>query len=263
MKLNANFVFFVLIVVAAETSAADKGDGELLKVLAKERKEMSNIFQQENAELRRDDQKLRERDEKLHDRIDKMAEQMSKQNEQMGKQISKQNEQISKLHGKNDKLQNRNKKLEQQINKLHQKLQRQADPQISPLHGSLMKTVREKDQNGTSGNVDTLKIMTELKQFVKSEIKEFLMNERICVSGKIGGRDSGSNRVTTTHHVNFGYEFPRKPAFSVAISYYRDYYAVYFWKEVEATVSEVTNSSAKIAVRKKDVWWSVSWIACL
>ena len=67
------------------------GDGDLLKVLAKERKEMSNIFQQQNAELRRDDQKLRERDEKLHDRIDKMAEQMGKQNEQ-----------ITRLHGKND-----------------------------------------------------------------------------------------------------------------------------------------------------------------
>ena len=74
------------------------GDGDLLKVLAKERKEMSNIFQQQNAELRRDDQKLRERDEKLrelgeklHDRIDKMAEQMGKQNEQ-----------ITRLHGKNN-----------------------------------------------------------------------------------------------------------------------------------------------------------------
>jgi len=247
-----NFVFFVLIVVAAKVSAAEKGDGELLKVLAKERKEMSNIFQQENAELRRDDQKLRERDEKLHDRIDKMAEQMSKQNEQ-----------ISKLHGKNDKLQNRNKKLEQQINKLHQKLQRQADPQISPLHGSLMKTVREKDQNGTSGSVDTLKIMTELKQFVKSEIKDFLINERICVSGNFGGSDASHNHIKTTHHVDYGYTFPRKPAVSVAISHYQDAIASFYYKQVMATVTEVTNSSAEISVSKKDVNWRINWIACL
>merc|ERR1712142_283448 len=97
MKLNANFVFFVLIVVAAETSAADKGDGDLLKVLAKEKKEMSNIFQQENAELRWDDQKLRERDEKLHDRIDKMNEQLVKllgKNDKQAEQVTKMNQQV-------------------------------------------------------------------------------------------------------------------------------------------------------------------------
>merc|ERR1712142_179233 len=276
MKLNVNFVFFVLIIVvvvsAAEISAADKGDGDLLKVLAKERKEMSNIFQQENAELRRDDQKLRERDEKLRELGEKLHERIDKLTEQIGRQ----NEKITGLHGKNDeqaeqitKLQSRNKKLQDEVTKLHNKLRR-SDLKVIHLQKGL-KHDRQKDQQNQTSEFDKRikqlirqrDVHFELKKVIKNEINHFLINEKICVSGAIGGDDGSHKEVTTTHHVNFGYTFMRKPTVSVAMSYFQNKYTYYNWAALRPRVTKVTNSSAEISVRKKDVAWSVSWTACL
>jgi len=271
MKLHEYFKLLVLTVALANASAADKGDGDLLKVLAKERKEMSNIFQQENAELRRDDQKLRERDEKLHDRIDRLNEQLVKllgKNDKQAEQVTKMNQQVTKLHGKNDKLQDQNKKLKDEMMKLHKKLQRQSDKEVNHLQHRLEYDRQRDHQNQTSEFDQRIKqsirqrdVHSELTKIIKNEIKHFLLSERICVNGEISGQSNTNSAVTTTHHVDLGYTFPRKPAFSVAISNY-DFF-LNRWADVKTTVTEVTNSSAEISVVQKDVVWSVSWMACL
>jgi len=220
------FAIFVAIVgIFANVSADGKEDGNLLKVLAAERKETSEMFKREN-------QRLRQEDDQLHGKLDKL------------------NVKLDKLQGQNKKLQKKNKKLEEEIIKL-----RGTDSEIKA-------SIRQKDQlqNGTRSALD---LDDHFKKLIKSGIIDFLTNERICVSGKFSGRDGSHNIVKTTHDVDFGYTFPRKPAVSVAISWYQDAYTGSYYTAVEATVTEVTNSSAEISVTKKDINWRINWTACL
>jgi len=81
------FAIFVAIVgIFANVSADGKEDGNLLKVLAAERKETNEMFKREN-------QRLRQEDDQLHGKLDK-------------------------LQGQNKKLEKKNKKLAKEIIKL-------------------------------------------------------------------------------------------------------------------------------------------------
>merc|ERR1711915_1098298 len=93
---------------------------------------------------------------------------------------------------------------------------------------------------GERGGNSSLEI--ELRKLMKSEITNYLINEKICVSGTfiVGKSDEWQKE-----RVNYGVTFPRKPTVSLSISY--------FWHGnpsqsalAQVNVFEVGNSSAVV-----------------
>jgi len=213
------------------------------KEMREEQKEMRAVFQRENAELRAQN--------------DKQAQEISKQTQE----ISKQKEEIKLLH----------KKLHNQNKILHEKL-RQRDEEEGPKLEAKIRNAISQERNSSelenvvesvvkrsiirSGRNDSLE--TELKKLINSEINDFLINERICVSGFFVPKA----KAHTTRTVEFGYEFPRNPAFSASLGRVQNKPSDPYFAEIIVDQSTVTNSSAFMHTYS-GTYASVSWIACL
>merc|ERR1712142_1225355 len=221
-KMKSQIYAFFVVAVLAAVSSTDTGEVGLMKFLEKERKE------------RREERNA-------------MRELFQRENDEQKVRIDKQSEEMAKLHDQNRKL--------------HAKL-RQADSKIDSK-------IRQKDQNGSLEFNTKMKsairqndVHSELKKIIKSEISEYLINERICVAGKITASYNAPSGKNTDHNVQFGYTFPRKPIVSTS---FWDFYN----KGGSATgavvrVKSVFNSSAVIETyRYKSTHFQVSWIACL
>jgi len=174
---------FVAIVVFVATTAVNKGDESLMKILAKERKEMRELFQRETKRLAEDDRELRQ-------------------------QVKRQNQEILDLHDQNRRL---HQKLRHAV--LETKKAARQNDQRENLN--MKKVIQTELQNSiiSRGQNDSLEL--ELKKFIKEEINEFLKSDKICV----GGWYSTTAGFPWRKKIDFGYTFPRRPTVVVSINW--------------------------------------------
>merc|ERR1712142_1179904 len=260
-KTNMSFkMICVLIVVVVAVSAVDEGEESLMKVLAKERKEMREErkemreqFQKENERREMEDRKIQRQNDKLHKKLEKQSGEILKQNVEN----SKQSAQIKKLQ---EQLRQAELKTKDAIRQKDEKVKEEMDTKIDKAlrqerHSSEMKSIVESvmtESVGERGYDNSLE--PELKKLIKSEIKDYLISERICVSGRENGIPIGWPSKRT---IQFGYTFPRKPTVSLSFHYVMGTYAYVY-------LGTVTTSTAAIETyRNKDGNFYVSWIACL
>merc|ERR1712142_577273 len=199
--------FIVVIELFVAMAATNEGEEKLMKVLAKERKEMKEVFQRENAQLRRESAQLRKEDTKLHAQVDKLHKHVNKQNQEMAKLREMLRQAESKVK-KSNRQRDQNDSLELEA-KIKSAI-RQED-----VHSELKNIVKSVVQTsiGQRGSNDSLE--RELRKLMKSEINNFIINEKMCVGGRI---DRNGGEATTRTTVQFGYTFPRKPLVSVAFT---------------------------------------------
>merc|ERR1712142_634317 len=260
MKSLINVLFFFVVAILAAVSTSDTGEVGLMKFLEKERKErreeqevIREIFKKENARLEKEDQHLHERNDQLQRQDDEQREQIANQSKEIIQQKAELVNQKQRIDKQNEEM----AKLRDQNRKLHAKL-RQADSKIrqadSKFDSRINQAIRQKDQNLTA----------ELKKLMKSEITNFLINERICVGGEIQFWDSLLPEDRWVDHVvQYGYEFPREPIVSASLKRLflgnTDEYVQAYIK-----IKSVSNSSAVIQTyRWAANWFYVSWLACL
>merc|ERR1712142_1217936 len=256
--------FIVVIELFVAMAATNEGEEKLMKVLAKERKEMKEVFQRENAQLRRESAQLRKEDTKLHAQVDKLHKHVNKQNQEMAKLREMLRQAESKVK-KSNRQRDQNDSLEFEA-KIKSAI-RQAD-----VHSELKNIVKSVVQTSIGqqgyrcptnpamspqhGSNDSLE--RELRKLMKSEINNFIINEKLCVGGVI--TKSSEDAASTTTTVQFGYTFPRKPLVSVAFS---DIYGGSS-NNVYTSILSVSKSSAVIFLNKYETRVCiVSWIACM
>jgi len=262
MKFQILAIFVFAVLSAVTTSDAGGEEVGLMKFLEKERKEireeqkmMREMLQRETARLEKEDRNLHKRNDKLQRQNDEQKQRIDKQNEDNAKQnkeIVKQSEENRKLSEEMAKQSEEMAKLRDQNQKLHEKL-RQADTKIDTKIDSNDTAMRQKDQN----------INTELKKLIKSEITNFLINERICVGARInfwGG--SPPSNTDVDHVVNFGYTFPRNPVVSTALT------EVGVNNQAKSAadlrVKSISTSSAVLQTyRYENTYFYGTWLACL
>jgi len=199
--------------------------------LARERQEMKEMFRRENEKLRAEDDQLRG--------------------------------QADKLRAQDDRLRAQNQKLQKEVAKLRREL-RKSDLRVKT-------SLRQKDQNESlefekkiRQSIRQKDLSSELKEMMRGEIQEFLIDERICESGII---NFGwvNERYSQTKTVQFAKTFLRPPTVHASFSAYArngrvdNDYATYL------ALEETTTSSVKMHItRGNDVsYFEVSWIACL
>jgi len=262
------FKIFVTIVVFAATTAVKEGDEGLMKILAKERKEMREIFQRENDRLAQQAEENAKQNQlqqqKLQRQNDQLLQRLEKQDEKLQQQVTKQAEEITKQNQVQQQQQQVIAKLHDQNRKLHQKLRRseletksafrQKDQKDNlnmkkMIHSEMQQSYIQAGRNNTN---DTL--VLEMKKLIKKEINNFLKTKKVCVGGQFRTNNDG-NSIRKT--VNFEYTFPRKPTVvaSVAFRYYKGDYCGAF-------VREVTKSSTVIETYSQDMVHT-TWMACL
>jgi len=233
--------------VFATIAAVNEGDGDLVKMFAKERKEMREEQKEMRADFRRE------------------IDEQKKQNDEQNRVIAEQKEEMKRLH----------KKLHQADVKI-QKTNRQRDEkQSQELEATISSAIRQSSEledvvesvvkrsiwrSGKDNTNSSLEIV--VKKLIDHQIVQYLINQRICVGGKYW--NTGHANQQHTQMVNFGYEFPRTPMVSASLaSVYNNKGAQLY---MEARVDTVTRSSAKIyswAYYGSNAELSVSWLACL
>jgi len=246
--------------VLATIAAVNEGDGDLVKMFAKERKEMREEQKEMRADFRRE------------------IDEQKKQNDEQNRVIAEQKEEMKRLHNKNDKQ-------SQDIQKLHKKLHRadlknkeahrqRDEKQSQELEAKISSAIRQSSEledvvesvvkrsirhSGKNNTNSSLEI--ELKKLMDHQIDQYLINQRICVAGKYY---NGNSRTTHTQTVNFGYEFPRMPTVSASLARVWNNEGTTLYMEV--FVTSVTRSSAIIkssAYHGSSADLKVSWLACL
>merc|ERR1712142_265701 len=170
IALKLIFVTFAVFTV----SAVNKGEDDIMKMLAKEREEM----REERKQLTAERQEMREMFRRETARLDEEDRRQREENQKL-------KEQEQKLKEQNDIQQDHIAKLRRENQKL-----RRADVKIK-------QSIRQKDQNSTS-----IPIHSELKKMMRKEIQTFLKEERLCVGGRSGDWDTGNKERTKT--VEFG-----------------------------------------------------------
>merc|ERR1712142_1449919 len=196
------FVTFAVFTV----SAVNKGEDDIMKILAKEREEtreerkqltaerqeMREMFRRETARLDEEDKRQREEKQKLKDRDDKLEQ----QDRNLKEQNDKQRDQIAKLRRENQKLRRADAKIKQSI--------RQKDQNNSLEVTMVKKFIRPDD------------VHSELKKIIRNEMQTFLKEERLCVGGTRDKWQDGGKYYRET--VEFGYTFPRVPTVIVSLA---------------------------------------------
>jgi len=277
--------------VLATIAAVNEGDGDLVKMFAKERKEMREEQKEMRADFRRE-----------NDEQNRVIAEQKKQNDKQNRVIAEQKEEMKSLHNKNDKQ-------SQEIQELHMRLhqadlknkeahrqrdgkeskeleakissairqERQSSELEDVVESVVKRSIRHSGKNNTNSSleIELKKLMDhqidqylikqrssleiQLKKLMDHQIDQYLINQRICVAGKYG-----HGRGQHTQTVNFGYEFPRTPAVSASLAY--------VWNDagsrlyMQVGVTSVTRSSA--IINSKAYYGSaadlnVSWLACL
>jgi len=242
------FKFFFAFAVIVAASAAKQDDESLMKILAKERKEMREerremrkIFQRETARLEKEDRKLQ------------------RQNDEQKEENIKQSQEIQQLK---EKLRHADVVAQ---NSLRQKEQR------GSVLFELKKIVKAEIKNFMSlefkGKMNSTMheddVQSELQKIVNAEIKDFLISEKICVSGIIGYANIKLGAYTTT--VQFHHEFPRKPTVTASLSYIYNSGNHASHTQAYTEVKKVTTTTADIYIYKgfSVTSFDVAWIACL
>merc|ERR1712142_676145 len=263
------FVAFAVFTV----SAVNKGEDDIMKILAKEREEtreerkqltaerqeMREMFRRETARLDEEDKRQRDENQKLREQNDKLEQ----QDRNLKEQNDKQQAQIAKLDKEDKRMKEQNDKQQDQIAKLRRENQklRRADAKIK-------QSIRQKDQNN-SLEVTMVKkfirqddVHSELQKIIRNEMQTFLKEERLCVGGRrSGGWMTEGKQYRDT--VEFGYTFPRVPTVIASLVGVRSYGT----GGASLRAESVSNSSAVIYIDTQwgnaKMWSTYTWLACL
>merc|ERR1712142_606860 len=258
-KMESIICKLICVTFAVVSVSAVNRDKDLMTILAKERqemrderKEMREMFQRETARLDKETARLDEEDKRQQKENLKLKE----QNDKLQQQDQKLKEEIVKLRQDNQNDKEQIVKLRRENKKL-----RRADVEIK-------QTIRQRDQNN-SLEVTKMKkfirqddVHSELKKIIRNEINDFLIVEKMCVSGRSSVISAG--RVSN-YKVEFGHTFPRKPTVSASL------YHVYNYGGgqggASAYVQSVSNSSAVIGLDTQygnsRMNAAFAWLACL
>jgi len=97
---------------------------------------------------------------------------------------------------------------------------------------------------------------------MRSEINNFLINEKICMVAMVAWSklQDAWNGKSTTVTVDFGHAFPRKPSVVAFLSYVNGQKLLKFYSRAE--VHKVTKTSADLYINCSYQCY-VGWMACL
>merc|ERR1712142_570346 len=263
------FVAFAVFTV----SAVNKGEDDIMKILAKEREEMS----EERKQLTAERQEMREMFRRETARLDEEDKRQREENQQLKAQIAKLDKEDKRQREEKQKLKDRDDKLEQQDRNLKEQNDKQRD-QIAKLRrenqklrradAKIKQSIRQKDQNN-SLEVTMVKkfirpddVHSELQKIIRNEMQTFLKEERLCVGGRrSGGWMTEGKQYRDT--VEFGYTFPRVPTVIASLVGVRSYGT----GGASLRAESVSNSSAVIDIDTQwgnsKMWSMYTWLACL
>jgi len=262
------FVAFAVFTV----SAVNKGEDDIMKILAKEREEM----REERKQLTAERQEMREMFRRETARLDEEDKRQREENQQLKAQIAKLDKEDKRQREEKQKLKDRDDKLEQQDRNLKEQNDKQRD-QIAKLRrenqklrradAKIKQSIRQKDQNN-SLEVTMVKkfirqddVHSELKKIIRNEMQTFLKEERLCVGGTRDKWQDGGKYYRET--VEFGYTFPRVPTVIVSLA---GVYNEGGHGGANVGVYRVSNSSAEIYTEARygnKMKCIYTWLACL
>jgi len=269
--------------VLATIAAVNEGDGDLVKMFAKERKEMRADFRRENDEQNRF---IAELHQGLAEQKKENADQ-KKQNDEQNRVIAEQKEEMKRLHKRLHRADLQNKEAHRQRDE-KQSQERHSSELEDVVESVVKRSIRHSGKNNTNSSleielkklidqqidhylieielkklidhqIDHYLIEIELKKLIDQQIDHYLINQRICVAGKYSKGAKGQRQT-----VNFGYEFPRTP--TVSASFARVFNNKGAQLFLEVVVRSVTRSTAIIdsyAYYGPNTALDVSWLACL
>merc|ERR1712142_909258 len=262
MTSTSSSCLFVIVIVFAAFALTTGKAAVKNEDLAEQLKEARH----ESAELRQRSEELHQKSEELHKELEKSKEEMKnvvlEENKKLRSEDSKLKREADKLKAEAAKLRKENKKLRRQDEEL-----RQRDAELERKVNEVKKALRQRDENNTlelqsvvRNSFRQMDFTSELKKTINNQIKEYLDDNKLCVSGRVWPSmdSSGKNRK-----IEFGQTFQRIPAFAAAFNYvnlktsYTDAYAQLF-------NFRVTNSSAVVTIYAYHCnALELSWIACL
>jgi len=219
-------------------------------------------------EARLESAELRQKSEELHQALEKSKEEtkmiIQKENKKLTVEAAKLRKENKKLRRQDKELRQRDAELERKVNELHQD------------NSEVKKAFRQRDQNNTlelqnvvrnSFGFRQMDFTSELKKTINLQIKEYLDDNKLCVTGYFEEKYLADSGEEKDHKIEFGQTFQRIPAFTAALSavYLKTADAEPHVKEAHAQVYNfrVTNSSAVVQIYGKHCWnMQVNWIAC-
>jgi len=214
--------------LAEQLKEARHESAELRKELEKSKEEMKNVILQENRKLRSEDSKLRKENKKLR--------------------------------RQDEELRQRDAELERKFNELHHD------------NSEVKKALRQRDENNTlelqnvvRNSFRQMDFTSELKRTINNQIKEYLNDNKMCVSGRVRARKASSGYISQNQDrkIEFGQTFQRIPAFAAAFNH-----VVFQTSNTNAYCQlynfRVHNSSAVVMISGARCYdLELSWIACL
>jgi len=254
-----------MTVLATIAAVNEGGDGDLVKMFAKERKEM----REERKEMREEQKEMRadfrrENDEqnrviaeqkKQNDEQNRVIAEQKKQNDEQNRVIAEQKEEMKRLHKKLHQADLKNKEAHRQ--RVEKESQERHSSELEDVVESVVKrSIRRSGKNNTNNSLEI-----ELKKLIDHQIVQYLITQRICVAGRYANYNANQQHTQT---VNFGYEFPRMPTVSASLA--RVYNSAGSRLSMTVDVTSVTRSSAIIkswAHYGSGADLLVSWLACL
>jgi len=249
--------------VLATIAAVNEGDGDLVKMFAKERKEM----REERKEMREEQKEMRadfrrENNEqnrviaeqkKQNDEQNRVIAEQKKQTDEQNRVIAEQKEEMKRLHKRLHRAELQNKEAHRQRDE-KQSQERHSSELEDVVESVVKRSIRHSGKNNTNNSLEI-----ELKKLIDHQIDQYLINQRICVAGTYF-----NDNAEHTQTVNFGYEFPRTPTVSASLAWVGNNKGARLWMSV--VVDTVTRSTAIIkswARYGSSAAQQVSWLACL
>merc|ERR550534_2721709 len=251
MTSTSSSCLFVIVIVFAAFALTTGKDTVKNEDLAEQLKEARH----ESAELR-------QRSEELHKELAKSKEEMKnvilEENKKLRSEDSKLKREAAKLRKENKKLRRQDAELERKVNALHQD------------NSEVKKALRQRDENNTlelqnvvRNSFRQMDFTSELKKTINIQIKEYLDDNKLCVSGQLRPSMSSSGSFYKDTKIEFGQTFQRIPAFAAALNLVR-FKTSYTSAIAQLYNFRVTNSSAVVLINAGNCQHlELSWIACL
>merc|ERR1712142_18044 len=265
MTSTSSSCLFVIVIVFAAFALTTGKAAVKNEDLAEQLKEARH----ESAELRQRSEELHQKSEELHKELEKSKEEMKnvvlEENKKLRSEDSKLKREADKLKAEAAKLRKENKKLRRQDEEL-----RQRDAELERKVNEVKKALRQRDENNTlelqnvvRNSFRQMDFTSELKKTINNQIKEYLDDNKLCVSGQLRRSIRSSAYISEGRKIEFGQTFQRIPAFAAALNYVSlktsDSYAY-----AQVYDFRVTNSSAVVRINTDRCYgFELSWIACL
>merc|ERR1712142_1318006 len=266
MTSTSSSCLFVIVIVFAAFALTTGKAAVKNEDLAEQLKEARH----ESAELRQRSEELHQKSEELHKELEKSKEEMKnvvlEENKKLRSEDSKLKREADKLKAEAAKLRKENKKLRRQDEEL-----RQRDAELERKVNEVKKSLRQRDENNTlelqnvvRNSFRQMDFTSELKKTINEQIKEYLDDNKVCVTGRVAQTMDYSNSYVEKYpKIEFGQTFQRTPAFAAALSYVNLRTSN---NQGWAYVGEyrVTNSSAVVRICGRYCYTAhIDWIACL